>query len=170
MLPRTIDCLAGRGRRAGLAAAVLSVSLGAGAGTAAAANLPKTPTELSATAGTQIRPQIIGFTGDGTGYLGGFTGRSAVPAPSRVSLRWAGRLHWTEYNSHLGRATGAEWLNNGRPDDARGTFHPYKASVRVFDPRGGVFRKMTVTSQGHSYTLTAMYFRGLDGAPGYWQW
>jgi hypothetical protein len=48
-----------------------------------ARSLPRTPTEFAGEAGLQARPRNIGYTGDGTAFLGGFTGARAVTRPSR---------------------------------------------------------------------------------------
>jgi hypothetical protein len=50
---------------------------------------------------------------------------------------------------------GADWIDNFIPDGAEGTFHAFRASVHVYRPRGGIFTRMTVTEQGHTFTLRA---------------
>ncbi|MGO9793910.1 MAG: hypothetical protein ACLP8S_31645 [Solirubrobacteraceae bacterium] len=115
---------------------------------ASVAALPRVPTHLGgAQGGLQVRPPVIDFTGDGTGFLGGFTGRSAARRPSRLDLAWAGRLHWTICTDAEGIATGADWQNDGIPDDADGTFYPESVTVRVYRPRSGVFTRMATTEE-----------------------
>ena len=110
-------------------------------GTALAA-LPKTPTEGS----YKVRPHIIGWTGDGTGYLGGFSGHSSLRRPFPLSD--FGRLRWTTYSATQGYAWGADWLNNGIPDDASGTFTPTKVNVHVYRPRNGIFTRLAFNLGG----------------------
>jgi hypothetical protein len=133
-----------------------------------AASLPKTPTELAGDAGLQVRPWNIGWTGDGTAFLGGFTGANAVKRPSRADLAWAGRLRWTSYSASGGHATGADWLNNGIPNDGRGTFRPVRVSVRVYRPRSGVFTRLSLTEQGKTLTLDATRYR--EEGITHWEW
>ncbi len=126
--------------------------------------LPRLPTERAGAAGLQVRPAVIGFTGDGTGFLGGFTGASWVGRPSREVLQWAGRIHWSTWTSTEASGTGAIWSNNGEPDDARGTFYPRAATVRAYDPVNGVFRRLTYGSGGQTTTRQAVRYGG------YWEW
>jgi hypothetical protein len=113
-----------------------AVALGLVLPAGASAALPKTPTEY----GLQVRPYFIDWTGDGTAYLGGFTGHNSLKRP--FPLGDFGRLRWTSYNSTQGYAYGADWLNNGEPNDAEGTFTPHKVNVHVFRPRNGVFTRL----------------------------
>jgi hypothetical protein len=131
---------------------------------ASAYSLPRLPTELVGAAGLQVRPAVVGFTGDGTGFLGGFTGASSVGRPSREVLEWAGRMRWSTWTSTEASGTGAVWSNNGEPDDARGTFYPRAATVRAYDPVNGVFRRLTYVSGGQAATRRAVRYGG------YWEW
>jgi len=82
----------------------------------------RVPTELAGLSGLQARPYRIGYTGDGTGYLGGFTGRAAVSQSFRESCRcgiaWAGRLHWTVWRAwrrgQTGSTTASRTMRQGR--------------------------------------------------------
>jgi hypothetical protein len=134
---------------------------------APAVGLSRLPTGVSGNRNVQVRPRVISFTGDGTGFFGGFTRRSAVRRPSRVHLQWAGRLHWTVWNGDAARAGGAAWLNDGIPDDARGTFHPYPASLHAYRLRHGLFTRLRYRYRfnGKGYVGTLRAF-----APGYWDW
>jgi hypothetical protein len=108
------------------------------------------PTELGH---PQARPYRIGYTGDGSAFLGGFTRYRALHKSSRLSD--FGRLRWTTYNAAQGRAVGADWIDNFVPDGAAGTFHPVRATVHVYRPRRGIFTRMTISDQGHAFTLDA---------------
>ena len=120
------------------------------AGPAAASALPRTNTELGS---QQIRPVRIGYTGDGSAILGGFTKYRRLHKSD--PLKRFGRLHWTVYNRREGRATGADWVDDFIPDGATGTFHPLKVTVHVDRPRHGIFTRMTITELGHSTTFDA---------------
>jgi hypothetical protein len=84
----------------------------------------------------EVRPAQIGYTGDGTGVIGGVDGRSA---------RYPGHLEWTVYNQRRGVAHGVVWIDDCDPDCAEGTFTPHPVTVRVGAPRGGRFRRLTLT-------------------------
>ncbi len=127
-----------------------TAALAAGLALPAAASATTVPTELGH---PQVRPYLIDYTGDGSAFLGGFTGHHGLRKSSPLS--YFGRLHWTTYNKHEGRAFGADWLDNFIPDGATGTFHPFKVTVHVYRPRAGIFTRMTIHEQGHSYTFHA---------------
>jgi hypothetical protein len=118
--------------------------------TPASASLPKVPTEFGR---PQVRPYRIDYTGDGSAILGGFTRHQGLHKSS--PLADFGRLHWTSFDARDGRATGADWIDNFIPDGALGTFHAFRATVHVFRPRHGIFTRMTISEQGHTYTLRA---------------
>jgi hypothetical protein len=85
----------------------------------------------------QVRPATVAYTGDGTGYLGG---RDDNPRhPHR-----GGGLHWVAWKKTFALAHGWDWLNNCRPDCARGSFHRFRAIVRARRPRHGLFTRMTI--------------------------
>lgn len=92
-----------------------------------------------------VRPASIGYTGDGTGILGGQDGSSA---------RRPGHLHWKIYTNRQGLAFGVNWLNDCEPDCAEGEFHPVPVTVHVFAPRNGHFTRLTLqfTYNGESVT------------------
>lgn len=91
----------------------------------------------------QVRPPFIGYTGDGTGYLGG---RSDDPRQV-VDGTLRGGLHWLTWGSRAALAHGWDWLNNCRPDCADGSFHRFKAIVRARRPRHGLFTRMTIKTK-----------------------
>lgn len=116
----------------------------------AVASATTVPTELGR---PQVRPYRIGYTGDGSAFLGGFTRHHGLHKSSPQAD--FGRLRWTTYNAREGRAVGADWIDNFVPDGAAGTFHPFRVTVHVYRPRSGIFTRMTITEQGHSVKLHA---------------
>lgn len=130
---------------------VAIAALALGLALPAMASATTVPTELGR---PQVRPYLIDYTGDGSAFLGGFTRHHGLHKSS--PLAYFGRLHWTTYTARTGRAWGADWLDNFIPDGATGTFHAFKANVHVYRPRAGVFTRMTITDQRHSYTLHAI--------------
>ena len=142
---------------------------------ALAAALPRLPTELVGRQALAVRPPVVDFTGDGTGFLGGFTGRRFVAYPySRTTSRWLGRLHWTSWTAADARGYGAIWLNNGVPDDARGTFYPHAVTVRAFRPRNGIFTRLAfmywIGDWPYATVRDAHPYPATQYGPGYWQW
>lgn len=129
--------------------------------TAADARLPQVLTQGRPE--FQVRPPVISYTGDGTGLIGGFDGRS---------VRRPGHLHWKRYSHRRGLARGLVWLNDCRPYCARGTFHSTPVTVRVFQPRHGRFRRLTLSYRYHRKHYTdrraIRHFPGGNGYRGYW--
>ncbi|MDQ6745823.1 MAG: hypothetical protein M3Z27_07415 [Actinomycetota bacterium] len=126
---------------------------------------PRVPTEISLRDGSlQIRPYVIDWTGDGSGFLGGFTRRHSFHKYSRGGIANFGRLHWTTYNGKEGRAWGAVWIDDFIPDGASGTFRASKVTVHVYRPRDGVFTRLEFRYGHHRVTLSAVH----SGA--YWHW
>lgn len=91
--------------------------------------------------GLQQKPYVITWTGDGTGVLGG-RGRAAV----RYRV---GRLHWTTWTKTLGRAWGANWLDDCNPNCAEGVHTPFAVNVTADRPKYEfgyrIFTRMTIT-------------------------
>jgi len=83
-----------------------------------------------------VRPAQVVYTGDGSGVLGGFTGKGPF---SRF-----GRLSWPSWTDTQAQGSGAVWLDNCTPNCAQGTFHPYASQVRAFAPHGGHFTRLTL--------------------------
>ena len=139
-----------------------------------AASLPRAPPGRMADRRLRIRPRVIGVTGDGTGFLGGFTGRASMRRPSRVNLWWAGRIRWSRWTRSDARGRGAIWLDNGRPDDALGTFHPHVMTVRLWRPRRGVFTRMRIRFRYRGRTqvegLHAVHSPATAFSPAFWLW
>lgn len=140
-----------------------------------AAPLPKLPTELVGKASLEVRPPVVSFTGDGTGYLGGFTGRKSIPPTARGrSLRSLGHLRWSTWTPSHAVASGAAWLNDGIPDDASGTFYPYSVTVHAYRPRSGIFTRLAfaywIGDRPYAVTRSATFYPATQYGPGYWQW
>jgi hypothetical protein len=142
-----------------LASSAVVMAAGAAAGPAAA--LPKVLTQE--TRAFQVRPAVISYTGDGTGYVGGLDGTSAQNL---------GHLQWTTYTREEGLAVGLVWLDNCTPDCADGTFSATKVRVRVSSPTQGHFRLLTLrySYRGRRYVdrRVAKFYRGTAGLPSYW--
>ena len=124
--------------------------------------LPVSPTYLGATAaydGLQLRPRTIGYTGDGTGFLGGAHARG----PSSG-------IHWTKWTRHVALGRGFNQLDNCTPDCAGGAFRGYRVKIELWRPRalGGrlVFTRLTIfytrppRGEPRHYTFTDSYSRG----------
>lgn len=95
----------------------------------------------------QVRPYRIDPTGDGSEILGGFTRFHALQKSS--PLADFGRLHWSSWSAREGRASGAAWVDDFRPDGAAGTFHASKVTIRVFRARHGFFTRLTIHIAGN---------------------
>jgi hypothetical protein len=83
-----------------------------------------------------VRPAQVVYTGDGSGVLGGFTGKGPFPR--------FGRLSWPSWTDAQAQGSGAVWLDDCTPNCAQGTFHPYASQVRAFAPHGGHFTRLTL--------------------------
>lgn len=105
-----------------------------------------------------VRPPAISYTGDSTGFLGGFDGTGIFPN--------YGSLTWNSWTHHSASATGAVWLNNCTPSCGEGSFSAVAVTVTAFKAKKSHFRRMTLqyTYQGKSYTdrrvLRPGFFRG----------
>lgn len=103
---------------------------------ASAAALPGVLTQIGHGPPFAVRPAQIIYTGDGSGILGGFSGKGPLPH--------FGRLSWTLWNQHEALGHGAVWLDDCEPNCAQGTFHPYAAKVHAFGPQQGHFTRLTL--------------------------
>jgi hypothetical protein len=101
----------------------------------ASAHLPVLLTQ-DANVPFQVRPAIVAYTGDGTGYLGG-----ARSSPHHTDR---GRIHWLTWNRRRGFGRATVWINNCRPNCARGQFSPHRGAVRVRRVRHGAFTRLTI--------------------------
>lgn len=123
-------------RRLASALACLSVLIGLIAPAALAISSEVTLATQDADHPLQVRPRLVSYTGDGTGYL---AGRTTDP-------HHLGRdgLHWRSWKARSGFASGYAWINNCRPSCANGHFSKHHAGVRVRRPRSGHFTRMTI--------------------------
>jgi hypothetical protein len=103
---------------------------------ASATGLPTLLTQIGRGNQFLVRPAQIVYTGDGSGVLGGFTGRGPYPR--------FGRLRWSSWNGQQAVGSGAVWLDDCSPNCAQGTFHPYAVRVHAFDPQAGHFARLTL--------------------------
>lgn len=131
------------------------------------------PTDLGGSHQLEVRPSVVEFTGDSTGLFGGFTGQTRVRRHGN-GLAWAGRIHWSVWNAHEAKGTGAAWLDNGIPDDASGTFSPHAVSLRASRSTGGVFTalafRFSYEGKVNAGTLKAHQVPASELGPGYWAW
>jgi hypothetical protein len=122
----------------------------------------------------QVRPPFIAYTGDGTGYLAG-----RKDNPRRVEGGSGGSgLRWLSWGPRTALAHGWDWLNNCRPDCARGSFHRFPAIVRARRPRHGVFTRMTIKTKIRGrwvYDHRILQYSppttiGGERFPAFWEW
>jgi hypothetical protein len=118
----------------------------------------------------QVRPRMVSYTGDGTGYLAG-----RVSAPRNTDH---GGLHWRHWGRLSGFATGYAWINNCRPSCANGRFTKHRTRVRVRRPRHRIFTRMTIrfvyggrhiVDHRALYHQPGSYYEGTY-YPGYYSW
>ena len=129
-------------------------------GAASAQALPSVLVQLRAPNHFQVRPHVIGYTGDGTGYLGG---------NSDDSRRSFGALTWTRWTARQATGRGQVWLNDCDPSCADGSFSSRPVRVHLFSPGGGHFRRLTLqftTDDGTAVTDQ----RRLRHSGGYWSY
>jgi hypothetical protein len=118
------------------------------------------PTTRGMPGPARSRPRLVVLSADGSGLLAGITG--AHPTESTPGNPF-GRLRWTTWNAHGGRAWGAEWINDCSPTCGQAVYRAYRATVHVYDPnRSGVFVRMAVTARGRSTVYRAVYIGGPD--------
>lgn len=108
----------------------------------------------------QVRPKLVSYTGDGTGYL---AGRQSSPRHEGQ-----GGLRWLSWGKEDALAHGFAWLNNCRPSCANGHFSPHKATVRARRPRHGLFTRLIIKFlyAGH----WRFDHRALNYVAGYYVW
>jgi hypothetical protein len=163
-------------RRARTAAVLVAFALCAAAVAGATADLGAASAPVSGSqvrlatedveAELQVRPRVVNYTGDGTAYVGG-------RATSPRNLDRAG-IHWISWKRRRAFGRGFAWLDDCRPDCARGNFHPFRATIRASHPRHGLFGRLTIVVRRHGRRLSEHrvlhFFPPLDGAPGYYAW
>ena len=118
----------------GLAVAVTSIS----AASAALAAVPGVTSE--GTAAPTVKPTGIIYSGDGSAFFAG---------AQKVSKTNFGSITWSKWNSKKALGSGGNWLNDCKPDCARGKFHGYPVTLKLTRPRKvegfHVFTRMVVT-------------------------
>src|SRR5438105_13848585 len=106
--------------------------------TAALAALPGVTAEGAAA--PKVKPKTIIYTGDGSGL---FAGAQAV---SKTDF---GSIHWSKWNHKRALGSGGNWLDDCKPDCARGKYHGYPVTLSLSRPRTvagkDVFTRMVVT-------------------------
>lgn len=125
----------------GLSLSATTVVLLTASAASAAGGLPGLTQE--GLARPEVRPAVIVYTGDGSGFLAG---------PGRVSRRNFGRLRWTSWTRSRASGSGANWINDCTPDCAQGHFHGYPVTLFASRPRTiaghDLFTRLRVTYTG----------------------
>jgi hypothetical protein len=147
-------------------AAVLGGTAGSSAASARASGSQVRLATQDVEAELQVRPRVVSYTGDGTAYFGG-----RATSPRHLDR---GGIHWIAWKRRWAFGRGFVWLDDCRPDCARGNFHPFRATIRAGHPRHGLFDRLTIVIRRHGRRLsehrTLRFFPPLDGAPGYFAW
>jgi hypothetical protein len=120
----------GRARGLGLMTALsLLVSLEFAASGTAAAVVPRVPVFDAGVQASllQVRPSVITYTGDDTGFFAGRgTARRRLPF---------GRLRWRAWNRRKALGAGSDWINDCVPFCAKGVHHPFPIQLTLYRPR-----------------------------------
>jgi hypothetical protein len=118
-----------------------------------------------------VRPASISYTGDGTGFVGGFDGTVERSENRRTGN--FGHITWTSWTTQSASGTGALWGDDCEPDCADGSFSPVAVTVRVFAPHRGHFTLLLLRyeREGKRYVdeRRAKYVHGVVG-PGYYDY
>ncbi len=130
----------------------------------AAARLPSVLTQ--STPEFAVRPATIGYTGDGTGIVGG---------PDGKSVRRLGHIRWTTYDRHQAVGRGLVWLDDCTPSCAQGTFSAAPVQIHAFAPANGRFTHVTLIYTYHgSRQVDRRFIRyyppSAAGSRGYWEY
>jgi hypothetical protein len=114
----------------------------------------------------QVRPAVVGFTGDGSAFLGGFDGGTADDH--------FGHMSWPSWTAALAQGTGAVWINSCEPSCAGGSYSPSAVTVRAFAPREGHFTRVTLRFDYHGEAvveeLGVKLFRASPQVEGFYQY
>ena len=89
----------------------------------------------------QVRPASILSTGDGSAILGGFDGTGAAHP---------GHLKWQSWTATGATGSGADWIDDCKPNCANGTFKAHPVKVAAFRPEDGHFTRLTLSYHGPS--------------------
>lgn len=79
---------------------------------------------------------MIGYTGDGTGFVG------------RLPRTTKGKIIWASWTSSEARGRGAVWLKDCSPSCAEGKWIRYRGKVTLSKPRKGHFTRLAVKVPG----------------------
>lgn len=110
--------------------------------------------------GFYVRPAVVGYTGDGTGYLGG---RNGSPAN-----REFGTFHWRYWHRRQAAGTGVDWINDCERGCAGGSFHPRRATATAYRVRRGHFTRLRIRFRYRGHRVTDV--RGLNSYGSYYGW
>ena len=148
--------------RAALAVGVLSAA-GVLVGLQPAGAASNTVLAEDSTSHFEVKPSVIGYTGDATGYLG-----------KRTWGAMRGYLKWTRWNSYSASGVGTVWLNNCRPSCSNGGWSSRKGWVQLGAPKRGKFTVMTITyRRGDRMVSDTRRIRHVPKdrfSDGYWIW
>jgi hypothetical protein len=105
-------------------------------------------TGLSLTRQFAVRPAAVSYTGDNSGFLGGFDGSprwdSSLGAQTHL-----GHFSWSTWNRRQATGTGAVWARTcWRRKPCAHRFTAFPATARAFAPFDGHFTRLTVASRG----------------------
>jgi hypothetical protein len=104
--------------------------------------LPRLLTELRLNNESySVRPPVVGFTGDGSGFLGGPDGNGSSPSSPRFNL---GHFRWTVWSAREARGSGVEWVRTCWTSRCKSWFVGVPATARAFAPMGGRFTRLTI--------------------------
>ena len=98
------------------------------------------PTLLNPWGGTfTVRPPMIGLSGDGSSFIAGARqhGRQSGSNPG-----WSGHITRTSWTLTQAVGSGANWLDNCRPDCASGHYYNHPAKLRAYAPQNGHFTRL----------------------------
>lgn len=114
--------------------------------------------------GLGVRPRLISYTGDGTGFFAGIGKAGHRPN--------VGHLRWSEWTPTDALAAGGDWADNCTPDCATGLRTAYKVKLHAYRPAVihgyNVFsrlavrftRKLPPYAHRRAYTLSLAYADG----------
>lgn len=116
-------------------------------GPATAARLPGLLTQQTPR-GFYVRPDVVRYSGDSTGYLGGKDGD-----PNGEDFDF-GTFPWGFWNTRHAGGVGVAWLNDCEPSCADGTFEAYRANVSVYRVRNHHFTRLLIKFTYHGRHIT----------------
>jgi hypothetical protein len=109
-----------------------------------------------------LRPPWVGYTGDGSGFLGGWDRTEAHP--------W-GRLYWVDWTQRRARAHGVDWVKTGWRHPP---YRPHRMHVEARRPRHGRFTMLRIRRRepGGVVRIRGVlhYTPSTEFGPGAWSW